>query len=538
MTNEMHSTILIAGNQIDVTNYLGVAARCQGYAADTADDSDQALEMVRDRGPHYAAMLMDFNERHVVRRTLRQARSLAPAMPVIVVGDSFSGLSEAELTESGAAAVLWKPVTHEHLRRALDDSVRPVSNGPVASVTEARPSGPRLAAGSWWSRMEPHLRNIGASDVPVLVQGETGVGKEVLARQVHGYSARARKMFLKVNCAALPTELVESELFGYERGAFTGAFKNNPGKFELAQGGTILLDEIGDMDFKLQAKLLQVLQDGEFIRLGATEPRRVDVRVIAATHCDLERAIEEGRFREDLYYRLNILTLRIPPLRERKDEILDLAQHMLQKHATANEPVVEISRQLRDALLAHDWPGNVRELENLMRKLLVLRRCDMVADDLRHRTRTRGSIALRPAALIEDAEATPGLLPPVRDERETAHVAAAAAGASRWERPAAMNGRNTFPVAALQCEVEPAVAVAALRSGATADAADNGGRRSILDSVDAARRQAETAAIIQALNSTLWNRKRAAELLNIDYKALLYKMKKLGIGERPVAVPV
>ncbi|HOK46529.1 MAG TPA: sigma-54 factor interaction domain-containing protein, partial [Bryobacteraceae bacterium] len=159
-------------------------------------------------------------------------------------------------------------------------------------------------------------------DVPVVLRGETGVGKEVLAREIHARSPRAQKPLLKINCAAVPLELLESELFGYERGAFTGALKSTPGKFETADGGTILLDEIGDMDFKLQAKLLHVLQDGEFQRLGGRETIRVDVRILAATHCDLERAVQEGRFREDLFYRLNVISLAIPPLRERKDEIV------------------------------------------------------------------------------------------------------------------------------------------------------------------------------------------------------------------------
>src|SRR4051794_8965435 len=186
--------------------------------------------------------------------------------------------------------------------------------------------------------LEALIPQIGWSEAPALILAETGAGKEVLARELHARSPRSKRPFLKVNCAALPSELIESELFGYERGAFTGAFKNTAGKFEMAEGGSILLDEIGDMDFKLQAKLLQVLQDSEFIRLGSSEPRKVDVRVFAATHCDLERAITERRFREDLYYRLNIVTFRVPPLRERKDEVLPLANHFLRKHATQTHP--------------------------------------------------------------------------------------------------------------------------------------------------------------------------------------------------------
>ena len=170
------------------------------------------------------------------------------------------------------------------------------------------------------------LDKMASSDVPVLLRGETGVGKEVLARKLHARSSRGNRPFVKLNCAALPSELIESELFGYERGAFTGAFKTTPGKFEMANGGTLLLDEIGDMDFKLQAKLLHVLQDREFHRLGSKDVSRVDVRVMAATHCDLEMAIVDKRFREDLFYRLNIIEIDIPPLRERKDEILSLSE--------------------------------------------------------------------------------------------------------------------------------------------------------------------------------------------------------------------
>jgi len=311
------------------------------------------------------------------------------------------------------------------------------------------------------------MDRIAVSDVPVLLQGETGVGKEVLARQLHARSSRARRPFLKVNCAALPSELIESELFGYERGAFTGAFRNKPGKFELADGGTILLDEIGDMDLRLQAKLLHVLQDGEFERLGGRDPVRVDVRVMAATHCDLEAALREGKFRADLYYRLNVITIRIPPLRERRDEILELAQHLLRKHTPPGQRPPTIPPSLREALLAYDWPGNVRELENVMRRYLVLQDAEMVARELTLRNLTRPSSLLAPAA------------------------------------------------------ASPAV---------------NGSGGSLLEKVDEAKREAEREAILSALNATRWNRKRAARLLGVDYKALLYRMKKLGIGEERMGV--
>jgi len=310
---------------------------------------------------------------------------------------------------------------------------------------------------------------VGPSDTPVLIQGETGVGKEVLARQLHSLSLRAHKPFFKLNCAALPSELVESELFGYERGAFTGAFQRKPGMFELADGGTLLLDEIGDMDFKLQAKLLQVLQDHEFQRLGGKETVRVDVRVIAATHNDLEKAIAGGKFRQDLYYRLNVVTLYVPPLRERKDDIIPLAKILSEKHAHGDANKIDITPQLQQALLVHDWPGNVRELENVIRKLVVLRDPQLISRDLNERA-ARRSISVTPSLSVSTVE--------------------------------------TVPVSA-----------------------------PILEQVRRAKHQAETEAILAALTSTQWNRKKAAPLLKIDYKALLYKMKKLGIESKVASVP-
>jgi transcriptional regulator with PAS, ATPase and Fis domain len=378
-------------------------------------------------------------------------------------------------------------------------------------------------AGIWHSEMQPLIRHVAAADVPVLVRGETGVGKEVLARQIHSLSARATKPFLKVNCAALPSELIESELFGYERGAFTGAFKCTAGKFEMADGGTILLDEIGDMDFKLQAKLLQVLQDSEFTRLGSSEARRVDVRVIAATHCDLEQAIAESRFREDLYYRLNVIMFHVPSLRDRTDEIIQLAYHFLRKHALPHTPPVEITPMLCDALLSHDWPGNIRELENVIRRLLVLRRPDYVAQDLRLRARLRKSTST--ASGMGGSNDTVARFPsPVRD--------------STSEQPA-LHPAPLSLVPAGPAEPRKATLEAPVHNGnghrmraAVPETAD----KSILERVDRARREAETEAILTALNSTLWNRKRAAKLLNIDYKALLYRMKKLDIVERAAHV--
>jgi two-component system response regulator AtoC len=306
---------------------------------------------------------------------------------------------------------------------------------------------------------------IGWSEAPVLVQGETGSGKEVIAREFHARSPRAKKLFLKLNCAALPSELVESELFGYERGAFTGAFQKKAGMFEMADGGTILLDEIGDMDVRLQAKLLQVLQDHQFQRIGGKDIVKVDVRIMAATHRDLETAIAERSFREDLYYRLNVINIHIPPLRERGQDILPMAEYLMKRHATPGAPSPVITPDLRRTMLTYGWPGNVRELENVVRKLLILGDADLIARELQGKTSRRA-----PAAFARQENLT---------------------------RPAASDyGVSDAP---------------------------------ILEQVTKAKHQAETDAILAALNATRWNRKQAAALLKVDYKALLYKMKKLGV---------
>jgi two-component system response regulator AtoC len=265
----------------------------------------------------------------------------------------------------------------------------------------------------------------------------------------------------------MPPELVESELFGYERGAFTGAFKDRPGKFEVAKGGTILLDEIGDMEFRLQAKLLQVLQDSEFQRLGSSETVHVDVRIMAATHRDLKKLIREGSFREDLYYRLNVINIYVPPIRERKDEIAWLADYFLKKHATEQMPPPPLSSALLQAMLEYGWPGNVREIENMMRKYLVLRQPRIIIDELR-------------------SLCCPEETPPYQS--------------------------------------------------ATAAPAESAHGASILERVRQNKQREETEAILAALSTAHWNRKHAATLLNLEYKAFLYKMKKLGIESKPTAV--
>jgi len=216
------------------------------------------------------------------------------------------------------------------------------------------------------------MEQVAETDITLLIRGESGTGKELVARALHQLSGRSHAPYVKINSAALPSDLLESELFGFEKGAFTGAHRTKKGKFELADGGTLFLDEIGDMPTGLQAKLLQVLQDGEFSPLGGEESVRVDVRVLAATNRDLERAVQDGTFRRDLYYRLNAISVKLPPLRDRRRAIPVLAEHFLKRYNAQYSMKAELSSEIMDAFMRHDWPGNVRELENFVRRIVVV----------------------------------------------------------------------------------------------------------------------------------------------------------------------
>jgi two-component system response regulator AtoC len=471
---ETARTVLVGDDDSEVRDFLEVTLRRHGYGVQFAEDGNQVLDHLETEGPVSAVMLDIYMPGKNGFEVLHEIRRKDLDLPVIMLSGASSPENIVALMRKGATDFLGKPFSSDDVQKALKGALdnRPTAPKPTP-VDRVRTKAPdaQAAFGEWSTAMQEMYAiaaAVGPSDTPVLIQGETGVGKEVLARQLHAQSRRAHKPFFKLNCAALPSELVESELFGYERGAFTGAFQRKPGMFELADGGTLLLDEIGDMDFKLQAKLLQVLQDHEFQRLGGKETVRVDVRVIAATHNDLEQSIALGKFRQDLYYRLNVVGLYVPPLREHKDDILPLAKILLEKHAPAGANRLEITPQLQQALLLHDWPGNVRELENVIRKLIVLRDPQLISRDLTERA-TRKSLTTVPS----------------------------------------MGGTmETVPVSA-----------------------------PILEQVRRAKHQAETEAILAALTSTQWNRKKAASLLKIDYKALLYKMKKLGIETKVAVLP-
>ncbi len=313
------------------------------------------------------------------------------------------------------------------------------------------------------------IARVAATNAAVLLTGESGVGKEVVARAIHQASPRAAGAFLKVNCAALPEELLESELFGHQRGAFTGAYRDKPGKFELAQKGTLMLDEIGEVPFRLQAKLLHVLQDGEFARVGGERVLETDVRVLAATNRDLQAEIRAGRFREDLYYRLNVIEVRVPPLRERRDEIPALVDYFLKTANAQYGRAMDIPLSTRRRIAEHGWPGNIRELENTIKRLVVLGSAERIEEEL------------------------------AAGARSTPHVSASASPVT------------TPP--------------------------DGDGRLDLKAIARKAARDAERLVIADTLTRVHWNRAKAARILQISYKALLYKIVDCGLAHVDEEVP-
>ncbi len=390
-------------------------------------------------------------------------------------------------------------------------------------------------------RAKALVDQIADTDVPVLLLGESGVGKEVIAREIHGRSRRANRPFIKVNCAALPADLLESELFGHERGAFTGATNEKPGKFELADQGTIFLDEIGEMAVRLQAKLLQVLQDEEFFRVGGKKSVRVDARVVVATNRELEREIENGNFREDLYYRLNVVSIRVAPLRERREDILPLVEYFLKKYNKRyRQGASELPQEVLKAFLEYDWPGNVRELENMVRRLVVLNDPALVLEELRAAPRVAGSAPSLPTAYAGDVGMAPPRVPE-RREPELANAVHPGTSATLAEPPPIMGVPGN--VAVPNTVVDPAAVAGAVPGSQPTKYANPfavpqppppastipESEMSLKDIGKRAAMLAEREAILSMLQRTAWNKRKAASKLRISYKALLYKIKECGI---------
>lgn len=348
-----------------------------GFQVMTAVDGEQGLVLFRDRKP--AVVICDVQMPGMSGyEVLEQIRKEQPDTLVIII-TAFGTIEKAvRAMKLGAFDYLTKPFSRDALRQVLNGAFSfrnlPAAKTQSVAGSEDKPTLQLIGTSPLIEDMRELISRVGPSPANVLLLGESGTGKEVVARLLHRQSPRRDKPFIAVNCAAIPSELLESELFGHRRGSFTGAHKDQPGKFALADGGTLFLDEIGELPLMLQPKLLRALQEQEITPVGG-QPQRVDVRVVAATNRDLEQALDQGSFREDLYYRLAVVAVSLPPLRDRKEDINLFVEYFLNKFS--NEPI-QLAEGVLQALRDYDWPGNIRELENAVERMVVLRSSDLL----------------------------------------------------------------------------------------------------------------------------------------------------------------
>src|SRR5689334_16964026 len=370
--------VMVVDDDLAMCGFLRTFLGTRGYSAFTVTNADEAVRRFHADRP--AAVLLDVVMPGAMDglAALAAFKKIDKDVPIIVISGQGRTNTVVQAMKLGATDFVCKPFEDAELEVLLSNALKQRKlTQEVATLREQLKEQSKytmLFGGSEkMAEVRDLIERVSDTDVTVLIRGESGTGKELVARALHERSLRNTKSFVKVNCAALPAELLESELFGFEKGAFTGAIQHKPGKFEFANHGTMFLDEIGEMSFPLQAKLLQVLQDGEFARLGGKADVQVDVRVIAATNRDLEAAVAQGQFREDLYFRLNVVTINLPPLRERREEVPILIDHFLKKYAVQyNRPQTSISDDLHRQMLTYSWPGNVRQLENMVKRMVVL----------------------------------------------------------------------------------------------------------------------------------------------------------------------
>src|SRR6476660_8076152 len=453
------ANILLVDDEPGMLRYIRTLLEVDDYKVATASTGEEALERVQ-KGFQPDLVLLDLLMPGIDGlQTLEQLRQIRPGTKVVMLSCVSDTRKVVQAIRLGAHDYLTKPFQKAELDAVIDQCLGTNQQNYPGEVEELCDDVYFVAASPAMRKIRSQAALVANVDIPVLLLGESGTGKEVVARLIHKLSPRAHRTFLKVNCAAVPADLLESELFGYEAGAFTGATHPKPGKFELCNKGTILLDEIGEMPPSLQAKLLHVLQDQQFSRLGSRTVVKVDVRILAATNINIPEALASKRLREDLYHRLNAFTLSLPPLRERKEEIPILLKHFMSRMAEQYaRPPLPLSPALLQACHDHTWPGNLRELNNFIKRYLVL------GDD---------KLAIQE-------------LQPKNDGHST--------------RPETPHG--------------PGEASGGLKSVARG-----------------AKDEAEAEAIRQALDQTNWNRKQAAALLQISYKALLYKIRQYGIAQ-------
>ncbi len=377
----MHARILIVDDDPDILGALKKRLTWMGHEVLTAEDGEQALRLIVEDQPE--VMLLDIELPGIsgidVLKQLAEKRATVPqqSLPEVVVITAFGTIGRAvEAVRLGACDFLTKPFEPDHLSIVIEKAMGQVALTRQIGLLQAEVEGRYehiVGQSPQMLYLLDTARRAAGSSATILLLGETGTGKEVIARALHRWSPRAARPFVVVNCAALPESLLENELFGHEKGAYTGAVKREPGKIEAAEGGTVFLDEIGDMPLGLQTRFLRLLQDQEFYRVGGTQPIRTEVRFVAATNKDLTEAIQDGRFRQDLFYRLNVISLTLPPLRKRSDDLPALVDHFVRRHGAAiSRRPFAVSQDTLDLIREYHWPGNVRELENILIRAVAL----------------------------------------------------------------------------------------------------------------------------------------------------------------------
>jgi two-component system response regulator AtoC len=416
--------ILVVDDEPSIRKYLETLLEVDGYQVEAVNSGVEAIQKIEggDR-PDFIILDVLMPDLNGIE-TLKQLMQIDRSLNIVMLSCSNEVGTVVEAIRLGAQDYLTKPFEKAELDVAMlkcrqKQQLRQENKALREYCDTITEDLCFLAASPQMVRIRQQILQIAPVDVPVFIYGESGVGKEVVARLIHMRSNRRQQAFIKVNCAALPGELLESELFGYEQGAFTGAVRSKPGKFELATKGTIFLDEIAEMSPHLQAKLLHVLQDHQFSRLGGRQLIDVDVRVLAATNVEIQEAMKSGRLREDLYYRLNVLSINVPPLRERASEIPLLFRHFLQKYSEKfnKEPVVP-SQHLMEAAVRYPWPGNLRELENFVKRYVILEDDEGSFRELLEMSATRQRISPREEAAPVREQGLKALVRSLKDEAE------------------------------------------------------------------------------------------------------------------------
>ena len=469
--------VLIVDDDVVMAKYLASHLSRRNFEVNSAASGPEALRIFRAFDPRLVLLDMSIN---AMGNTdlLQRFKQIKPGVCIVVLSANKDPELIFKASKSGADDYMSKPVDPKELEIRVNKMLENQHTyGEMTQLREQvrRQSDFTMLFGTSPKMMEVKMtiEQVADTTATVLIRGESGTGKEVVARMVYSESSRCDRPFVKVNCAAIPHELLESELFGYEPGAFTGATRQKLGKFEQATGGTIFLDEISEMHPALQAKLLHVLQDHEFSRLGGKRDIQVDVRVLAATNKTLERAVEEGVFREDLFYRLNVVTIHIPPLRERREEIPVFLEYFLRRYSEyySKHPPL-FSEYAVSRMMDYAWPGNIRELENLVKRYVIVGNESQIIRELSTHKPIVSSIPAEPATAA--IASSPTAIPPIQ--------------------PTA-NGEFEMP--------------------------------SLLEIGRRAAMQAEREAIERVLAQTRWNRRQAAKILKISYKALLNKLKAM-----------